>query len=136
MLNNMVFDRTAEDVANKTAKGLYRYTDLNRVQNAVTTICGRYAAAGYDVPDVSFTTWSSNAIPRQAAMDNYINSVIRVRGLLAIPDRPRIYPSMGNLTYEMANNIEKLLWMMDEALDRVETSWWYCGEIYTGEVDL
>lgn len=135
MIEGLIYDRTAEDVANKTAKGFYRYTDLNRVQNAMLTIADRFREAGYDVPEMTFTTWTNNAIPMEAAMDNYIFSVLRIRSLLNIPDRPHILPSMSQFTFEAANNIEKLLWMMDDAMDRIQTAWYYSDEIYTGEVD-
>ena len=49
MLNNLVFDRTATDVEQKTAKGRYQYTDLNRVRSAVSSIAARYQADGYAV---------------------------------------------------------------------------------------
>lgn len=135
MIEGLIYDRTAEDVANKTAKGFYRYTDLNRVQTAMLTIGERFREAGYSVPDMAFPTWTNNSIPKEADMDNYIFSVLRIRALLNIPDRPHILPSMSQFTFEAANSIEKLLWMMDDAMDRIQTAWYYSDEIYCGEVD-
>ena len=45
--STLVTDRTLEDVANKTAKGFYNATDLNRVDAAVSDIAERFASYGY-----------------------------------------------------------------------------------------
>lgn len=45
--STLVTDRTLKDVANKTAKGFYNATDLNRVDAAVSDIAERFASYGY-----------------------------------------------------------------------------------------
>ena len=136
MLDNMIFDRTAEDVANKTAKGLYRYTDLNRVQNAVASIRQRYIDAGYTVTGYTLSTWAENAIPRYSQAEQYLNAVKALRNLVTLAERPELPTGMNALTYTGANNIEKFLYNMDEARDNLESAWWFCDEIISGEVDM
>ena len=136
MLNNMVYDRTAADVAAKNAKGLYRYTDMNRVQNAVTAVRARYVAAGYNPKEYTLSSWSENAIPRANRAASYLAAVQALDGLVRLTENIPLPATMNALDYIGANNIEKFLVRADEAMDMIETSWWYCDELFTGEVDM
>ena len=136
MLNNLIFDRTAQDVANKTAKGLYRYTDLNRVQNAVSSIAARYIADGYAVQTFTLPSWSSNEIPRVAKATNYLNAVLALRRKVEMPGSYALPASMHKLDYKGANAIEKFLYDSDLMIDNLESAWWYSDEIISGEVDM
>ena len=86
-------------------KGAYNYSDLNRVERAVAEIA--------DLGGLSLTTktdWTMWDIPTDADMSRYLNNIRAVRGLIsntsAIPEAPA---TMNNLTYTMANDIEKIL---------------------------
>lgn len=48
--STLVTDRTLEDVANKTAKGFYNATDLNRVDACLEDLVARLGRMGYSVP--------------------------------------------------------------------------------------
>ena len=48
--STLVTDRTLEDVANKTAKGFYNATDLNRVDACLEDLVARLRRIGYNVP--------------------------------------------------------------------------------------
>lgn len=136
MLTNLIYNRTATDVANKTAKGLYRYTDMNRVQNAVASIRQRYIDAGYTVTGYTLSTWAENAVPRYSQAERYLNAVKALDGLVTLAERPELPTSMNALNYVGANNIEKFLYNMDEARDNLESAWWLANEIISGEVDM
>ena len=136
MLENMIFDRTAEDVAQGTDKGYYRHTDLNRVQNAVLTVRAQFVGMGYDtVPAPSFVTWAENDIPRYSQMDAYIRAVRSLDGLIPLPGKPVLPTSPDRLDYIGANAIEKFLTMLDDSADRITGAWFYCDEVLSGEVD-
>lgn len=86
-------------------KGAYNYSDLNRVERAVAEIS--------ELGGLSLTTktdWTMWDIPTDADMSRYLNNIRAVRGLIsnmsAIPEAPA---TMNNLTYTMANDIEKIL---------------------------
>ena len=132
----LIYDRTAADVQNGTDKGYYRYTDLNRVQNAVLTVRTRFAGMGYDaVPAPSFTAWAENDIPRFSRMDAYIRAVRSLDGMIPLPGAPDLPVSPDRLDYIGANAIEKFLTMLDDSADRIAGAWFYCDEVYGGEVD-
>lgn len=132
---DLIFDRTAQDVANGTDKGFYRYTDLNRVQAAAVYIRERFAAAGYDlVPAVSLSSWSENDVPRRGRMENYIRAVTVLHGLIPIPGSPALPASPDRLDWSGANALEKFLSMAEDSLDRMAAAAFYSGEIFAGEV--
>lgn len=137
MLDNMIYDRTAEDVANKTDKGLYRHTDLNRVKDAARRIFFRYKNdAGYNFQGyLIFTDYPENYIPRANEMRFFLLSVLSLRGHIAMPDSYRLPSSMDGLDYKGANAIEKFLYDSDLMLDNMDAAWWYADEVFSGEVD-
>lgn len=136
MLDNLIFDRTAADVANRTAKGRYRYTDMNRVQDAVTSIRQRYIDAGYNVTGYDLTAWANNTIPRYSQAERYLLAVKALDGIVKLREKVSLPRNMNALNYIGANNIEKFLYLTDEARDNLESAWWFCAEIYSGEVDM
>ena len=136
MLDNLIFDRTAADVAARNAKGMYRYTDMNRVQNAVATVRQRYLDAGYDPTEYTLTTWSENDIPRTTRAEQYLGAVKAFDGIVPLWETVRLPANMNRLDYNGANAIERLLYLTDAAMDNIENTWWYCNEIYSGEVDM
>lgn len=86
------------------AKGAYNYTDLNRVEAAVAEIA---PALGLTLStSTDWTNWSTV----HGSLDRYLNNVKAIRdacpGDLGFPPLP---DSMNHLTYEGANNIEKVL---------------------------
>lgn len=133
---DLIYDRTAEDVAQGTDKGYYRYTDLNRVQAAVFFVWAKLASMGYDnTPAPGFGSFSENDIPRFSRMDAYIRAVRSLDGLIPLPGAPDLPVSPDRLDYIGANAIEKFLTMLDDSADRIAGAWFYCDEVYGGEVD-
>ena len=137
MLENLIYDRTAEDVAQGTNKGYYRHTDLNRVQTAVLAVRGRYRDMGYNaVPYPSFRTWAENDIPRRPQMDAYLRGVRSLDGLIPVPGKPALPQSPDRLDWIGANAIDKLLFLMDDSADRIAGAWFYSDEVFSGEVGV
>ena len=91
-----------EILSTLATKGAYNYSDLNRVERAVAEISDR-ASLGL----VTKTDWGAWDIPRTSDMTRYLNNIKTIKTRyninIALPD------SMNHLTYETANNIEKIL---------------------------
>lgn len=136
MLDNLIFDRTAADVANRTEKGRYRYTDMNRVQDAVTSIRQRYIDAGYNMTGYPIFVWQENAIPRYSQANQYLTAVKSLDGIVKLREKVTLPRTMNALDYNGANNIEKFLYLTGEAFENLASAWWYSDEIYSGEVDM
>ncbi|MCI5561766.1 MAG: hypothetical protein MR393_01305 [Intestinimonas massiliensis] len=116
-------------------KGAYNASDLNRVASAMSYLSQRFASAGYSVPVSSPTDWANGDIPRKDDLDTYLDDLRRIRAALAVMDTtPSAPESMDYLTWAKANDIEKILVDVDDALGRLLLSPFYSGEIYSGEV--
>ena len=116
-------------------KGAYNASDLNRVASAMAYLSQRFASAGYSVPVSCPTDWANGDIPTKGDMDTYLDDLRRIRAALAVMDTTPSAPgSMDYLTWAKANDIEKILVDVDDALGRLLLSPFYSGEIYSGEV--
>ena len=134
-LLTLITDRTAEDVANKTAKGFYNASDLNRVGAAVQYIAERFAAQGYTVTVSPKTDWLASDIPTVSELETYRQNIAALRALLAVmPATPETPDSMAGLTYTEANDIEQILLDLDTLMTNAALAWYQSCEIYAGEV--
>lgn len=67
--------------------------------------------------------------------NTYLDDLRRIRAALAVMDTTPAAPeSMDYLTWAKANDIEKILVDVGDALGRLLLSPFYSGEIYSGEV--
>lgn len=83
-------------------KGAYNYSDLNRVELAVSEI-SEIAGLGLTTK----TTWTMWDIPKSSDMARYLSNIEQIRSFFDIDvDIPT---TMNNLTYADANNIELVL---------------------------
>lgn len=124
-------------------RGAYNVSDLNRVGNAIVYLRDRINNYGYSVNVTPKTDWKTGDKPTATQLQKYLADLRIIRGavgnLAELPAVPgRIYPSAAGkgdgLTIEKANDIERILQVLDEAITKMLTSWWGCGEIGCGEV--
>ncbi len=112
-----------EIVPTKATKGAYNYSDLNRVERAVSEISN---TLGLGL--ITKTDWKVWDIPRQSDMERYLNNIKTIRNVLSIEvDIPE---SMNKLDYNFANNIETVLLT---ALTRSDY-FYRSGELFLGEI--
>lgn len=126
--SNMTTSERTTWQSGDATKGAYNYTDLNRVETAVAEL-SEFFRLGLKTK----TDWGNWDIPylKEQGVERYLNNVKRVRDAcpssLGFPTLPN---SMDNLTYEGANNIEKVLVLAYQYAESIARS----GEIYSGEV--
>ena len=134
-LLTLITDRTAEDVANKTEKGFYNASDLNRVGAAVQYVAERFAAHGYTVAVSPKTDWLTSDIPTASELETYRQNIATLRGLIAVmKSTPETPETMRFLDYIKANDIERILLDLDTLLTNAALAWYQSGELYAGEV--
>ena len=99
----------------EAALGAYNYTDLNRVETAV-----RELAAELGLNLTTKTDWTLWDIPVASEMERYLGNIVAIRdacpGDVVFPTLP---VSMNGLTFEGANNIEIVLQMVNEELNKI-----------------
>lgn len=124
----LIYDRTALDPGNGSAKGGYDYTDMNRVTQALEDLDSRLAAAGYAsgyVPvlvnhldgTVSTQWMEDDEDIRADKIEAYRANVERIRNALAVlASTPQAPGDMENFRWSEANNMEKILFDLDTLL--------------------
>jgi len=153
----MITDRTIQDVArwkelhdkgwagmtaaeqaewNGEMKGRYSFTDMNRVESAVEALSARFVEKGYlDAPLTVKTDWHSFSVPTRTDMTRYLGNIATLRSLVTVyPDTPLAPTVNQKFNFERANDIEKILLDVDAILTAIPQSWFYAGEIMSGEV--
>lgn len=134
-LPHLITDRVLADVQALNDKGTYNSSDLNRVGHAINYIAGRLRDAGYIVNVSPKTNWTNGDIPDTPSMDHYVADLREIRGALTLAvNTPNVPDSMANLSYEQANDIEKMLLAVDETIElirsimlRVDQNFLYSG---------
>ena len=134
-LLTLITDRTAMDVAQKTAKGFYNATDLNRVGAAVEYVAGRFQALGYDCLVSVKKDWSESDTPTVGQMETYRQNIATLRRQIAVmQSTPKTPETIRKLNYIRANNIEQILVDLDRLVTNIPKSWYFSGELFAGEV--
>jgi hypothetical protein len=153
MLENLIYDRTSSNVqtlnelkhlryqdmtdAQKqlwidNLKGCYRYTDLNRVEQAVVYLGNFIVDRGFNITLQSTKTWTKYDYPTQSDMKRYLANIKAIRDLnLVLKDTP-LAPTNVNINYVDANAIEKILHDVEKVLIGIVDTYTYCGEMYCG----
>lgn len=122
-------------VTDRTAGAKYNISDLNRVESTVQVLADALNAVGFNLDLTIKTNWVITDNPTQSDMERYRTNVSAIRAALTVLEStPAVPDSMRYLGFESANNTEQILLDVEDALNRVAPSWWYAGEIYSGEV--
>lgn len=121
----IIIDRTAGDVRNRTSKGIYKYTDLNRVAHNVEYLAGLLNGYGYSVTVTPKTDWAQEDIPTFAQMADYLADVVTIKA--AFYGTQTIPSTMDHIDYEDANNIEKLLLEIETNINNMIAGFRKCG---------
>ena len=81
------------------------------------------------------TDWTAADDNRTGALDYYLKTIRQLRSwFTTLPTTPDTPADLQNLTFEEANNIEKILMDLDFLITQMRKSFFYSGEIASGEV--
>ena len=122
-----VYDRSAQDVLQMTKKGVLNADDINRIENNTGDIADKIA-----VP-VTVKSWSVGGLPRVSDYKRIRDNVDRIRQGYGIRSDTPATPEQPLNTYQKWNDIERILFDVNDLYDRTENARAYCGEIFAGE---
>ena len=122
-----VYDRSAQDVLQMTKKGVLNAEDINRIENNTETIADKIA-----IP-VTVKSWSVGGLPRVSDYKRIRDNVERIRQGYGIRSDTPVTPEQPLNTYQKWNDIERILFDVNDLYDRTENARAYCGEIFAGE---
>lgn len=135
IIGTLITDRTQADVDARNGKGTYNASDLNRVAVAMIYVADRLRAAGYDPHISPKTDWKDDDWVDPAAQAVYLGYLAELRSQFAMMQTtPPVPNDMEKLTYQEANDIEKILEDIGRLLTNASQAWFYSGDIYASEV--
>ena len=129
-MNDLIYDRTLQDILNKTNKGYYNVSDLNRINNYISLL-NNYLDLGLTIE--TFELGQAITI-ENINLILYNISVIKDNWYVS-NESPNI-PIAVEFNYNSANAIEKILSDSHDFMLSVKSDILYSGEIYSGEVRL
>lgn len=134
---DLITNRTESDVLLGNDRGVYSYTDLNRVENAVQQISIDIKDLGYALNLQTKTDWglpgmfSVSAWPVDSQMKRYLQNISKIRETFSISTQ--LPDTMDKLDWSGANNIEKVLQIAFTRIAGIRQTYHYSGEIFAGE---
>lgn len=125
-LTGMVFDRTAQDVADKTDKGYWNISDVNRIENAVKVM------SDYLNLNLTTKTWALGDSVTLSDYNLLYNNIDTIRKKWHVSNDAPSIPVANYFDYEKANDIEKILSdFLDFKISR-KSDMTYSGQVYSG----
>jgi hypothetical protein len=141
-MDKLIFDRTSADVeyarnnpsAEEWLKGCYNYIDLNRVEEWCKYLSDLLNSYGYVNLISEKTDWILTDIQTVDQMARYLNNVkILMKTFILKKDTPKLPHTINKLTYSQANDIERILYDINELIEKMEAIFRYLGTFYSGE---
>lgn len=125
-LDPLITDRTTQDVTTGTEKGFYNVSDIQRI-NSYIQYLSDVLGLNLTVTDVSL----GQALTR-TQMQSIIDNVNAIRAAWYVANDTPQTPIAVNWDYVKANNIEKILKVLDEFYQSVQIDKLYSGTFRAG----
>lgn len=135
-LQELITDRTQNDVQQNNAKGNYNVSDFDRIQEWQLYIKEILNENGYYVkPLWTHEHWDKYYLPRMSDINNIKNNLqILKDAFYDIPNTPAVPSTQENfIDYTRANDIEKILLDIDLLIPKIEMAYRYADFLYAGE---
>lgn len=129
-MDDLIFDRTNDDVKNETDKGFYWYTDFNRIESWCQYLANKLAPYGYNVSITTKTDWTESNIPQYTDISRIRSNVLALKN--AFYSLTSV-PNVQLMTYQKANALEKVLYEIELFSTGMIEEARYSGTFYSGE---
>ena len=115
-LENLIFDRTQDDLLNDTDKAYISYIDLNRIEGA----CAELASLLNVV--IETKVWVMDEFRTVSEMERLRRNIAKLRdAYYRVPGSPATPSVINYLSITQANNVEKILADIWELYEQVKT---------------
>ena len=126
---DLIFDRTIEDVENATLKGQYNASDLNRVESWCEYLKTELNIVGYDINITTKTNWQQSDMRTSSEMERIRTNIKKImQGYYYVTS---IEQNAEYFNYVKANNWEKILNEMYELMFGMQ-NWYIYGGVARG----
>lgn len=130
-MENLIYDRSNSDLLNKTSKGHYNVSDLNRVEEWCEYLTNLLTSYSYKVDIQVKKNWQRSDFPTSSEMERIRQNINRLKE--AYFSFTQIPENLEYMTIEKANDIEKILFEIDTLLNNMENNFTYCGVASCGQ---
>ena len=135
-MENLVFDRTSTDVINKTSKGYHNYTDINRIEKWCKYLAELLNSYGYPVRITAITNWELQDIRYASEMERIRSNVSKIKQAYYIyTSTPSVPETLNKIDIEKANAIEKILFDIDELMNKMVAEFRKSGTFSSGGME-
>ena len=121
-----VFDRTEEDVRDRTPKGYLKYEDLNRIEQNLSYLAMKLGLV-YATKD-----WSGRPLIFKTDLTKILDGLTAIRNRWPVPNLPE-NPRFPVNDYEKVNQIEKIEYLIGNNIMASGEAQMRCGEMFAGE---
>lgn len=118
IIDELITDRTKNDVVYGNPKGKYDFEDYNRVGEATNYVTQELINGGYDVSATAKTDWQNTDIPKDTDIEIYVGNVKAIVNALEMNNQLPTTPK-NVLTILGANQIEQALKDADYIINRI-----------------
>ena len=125
-LEPLIYDRTQQDVTQRTQKGFYNVSDIQRINSYIEYLSDALGL-NLSVTDVSF----GQALTR-AQMDDIISNINAIRAAWYVSHETPPTPIAVNWDWQKANDLEKILFSLNEFWQSVSIDKIYSGTFRAG----
>ena len=130
-MEDLIFDRTQNDLEQKTPKGYYNYTDLNRIETWCEYLANLLTSYSYPVSITVKKNWAMSDLPNVNDMERIRSNVNAIKTVFhAYTNIPE---NLEYMTIEKANDIEKILSELDFLTKNMISSFRYSNTFNSGE---
>lgn len=112
-------------------KGCYTITDLNRVENAVKYVSDWLNKDGY-YNSVNIRIWKDGDFLNTSQINRYLNNIRTLRNAISVPSSTPAVPGSYK-PFENANDIERIIRMIERVLMIVESNYVYSSVAMCGQ---
>lgn len=130
-MENLIFDRTQNDLINKTKKSYYNYDDLNRVEKWCGYLAEILNKYNYIINISVKTDWTMLDFPTEFQIERIRTNINRLKE--AYFSFTQIPENLEYMTFEKANEIERILHELDYILMWMENHFVYSGVANCGQ---
>ena len=135
IIDTLIFDRKQSDIANDTDKAYISYTDLNRVEEAITYLKQILDKYGYN-----FTTqekkWLITDFRKNEDMARLKDNIDNLRNAYPYLVSPVTPNPIKYESIQEANDIEEILYKINEIIINMTQNFIHCGVANCGQSRL
>ena len=132
-MNDLIFDRTIDDINNDTDKAYLQKADYDRVQEWISYLSTEFGL------NLTVTPLEFAAAITEPIITEILNNLTAIRNNHAwsftpiTPSKDNLTPSKDNWNWVKQNAVEKILYDVNLWWNNQQARWIYCGTLRCGQ---